>query len=420
MNSLARRAIFVVSALAILVVMLAAGFWLRGELGWRPLPTEAPLTSIALDPAFGDAAQEAIDALDAMRAEEGVPGVTAAVAIDGALVWVGAAGWSELENLTPMTPDNVMRIGSTSKAMTATMLARLEDQSVLSMSDTVGDHIAEPFNPKWARMQLRQLMSHTAGLPGYEQNTDWLGAIETIRMQGSYESVEAGLRLVDDSRLLFAPGEDFHYSSFDVNLAALTAEYASGRDFATLIENEVCIPLGLDTPELADRGARPENEAFYYLIRAGGRFKRWPHTDVSQRWPGGGLMARSRDLVLVASAWLDPEFIDPETRELFWTPVRLESGEINEQNYALGWRVDRVTSRFGEAREAVLMVHHGGISRGAMSWLAIYPELGIAIAVNINTNTAKFEDFARVEADILRIFAGVLQRLPPPSTRGAP
>jgi serine beta-lactamase-like protein LACTB, mitochondrial len=419
-NILARRAVVSVGALAIFAVVLAAGFWVRGELGWRPLPTEAPLTSIAFDPAFGDAAQEAIAALEAMRAEEGIPGVTAAVAIDGALVWTGAAGWSELENLTAMTPDNVMRIGSTSKAITATMLARLEDQSVLSMSDMVGDHIAEPLNPKWARMQLRQLMSHTAGLPGYEKNTDWLGAIDTIRMQGSYESVEAGLRLVDGSRLLFAPGEDFHYSSFDVNLAALTAEYATGRDFAALIESEVRAPLGLDTPRLADRGAHPENEAQYYLVRAGGRFKRWPHTDVSQRWPGGGLMARSRDLVLLASAWLDPEFINPVTRELFWTPVRLESGEVNEQNYALGWRVDRVTSRFGEAREAVLMVHHGGISRGAMSWLVLYPELGISIAVNINTNTAEFADFARVEADILRIFAGVLLRLPPPSGRDAP
>lgn len=406
--------------LAVIAAAITAGFWLRGEFGWRPLPAEAPLTSTALDPAFSDAARNAIAALEAMRVEEGVPGVTAAVAIDGDLVWVGAAGWFDLEAGTPMTPDAMMRIGSTSKAMTATLLARLHDQGVLSMSNTVGDHIAEPLNPEWSNLQLRQLMSHTAGMPGYQENTDWIGAIDTIRMQRSFESVEDGLRIVDGSRLLFEPGTDFSYSSFDVNLAALTAEYASGRDFDTLIENEIRAPLGLDTPRLADRGARPDEEARYYLIRGGDRVKDWPHTDVSQRWPGGGLMARSRDLVLVASAWLDPDFIEPETREMFWTPMRLESGAVNEQNYAMGWRADRVTSRFGEDREPVRLIHHGGVSRGAMSWLALYPEMGIAVAVNINTNTPEFTDFARVEADIIRIFAAAARRTPVLVDSGAP
>jgi len=396
------------------VALIASGFWVRGELGWQPLTAEAPLTSTALDPAFDEAARDALAELETMRAEEGIPGVTAAVAIDGELVWVGAAGWSDLESGTAMIPDVMMRIGSTSKAMTATMLARLHDQDVIAMSDTVGDHIERPLNSEWSNLQLRQLMSHTAGMPGYEENTDWIGAIDTIRMQGSYRSLEDGLRLVDGSRLLFEPVTDFFYSSFDVNLAALTAEYASGRDFAALIENEVRAPLDLDTPRLADRVARPDNEARYYLIRSGDRFKPWPHTNVSQRWPGGGLMARSHDLVLVASAWLDPDFIEPGTRKLFWTPMRLADGTINEQNYALGWRVDLVSNRFGEDREPVRMIHHGGVSRGAMSWLTLYPELGMSVAVNINTNTPEFEDFARVEAGILRVFAEAAGRVTPP------
>ncbi|HKK94336.1 MAG TPA: serine hydrolase domain-containing protein [Longimicrobiales bacterium] len=407
-----RRLGRVVGLLAAIAAVVAGGLWLRGEVGWRPLPAEAPLTSTALDPAFEDAAREAIADLETMRAEEGVPGVTAAVAVDGALVWMGAAGWSDLEAGTPMTPDAVMRIGSTSKAMTATMLARLHDRGVLSMSDTVGEHVAEPLNPAWANRRLRQLMSHTAGLPGYRQNTDWFGVIGTIRMQKSYESVEDGLRLVDGSRLLFEPGADYHYSSFDVNLAALVAEHASGRDYEGLIEDEIRTPLGLDTPRLGDRGTPPDEEAHYYRIRGGDRIKSWGHADVSQRWPGGGLIARSRDLVLVASAWLYPEFITPETQAMFWTPVQLESGTVNEENYALGWRVDRVSTRFGEDRAPVRIVHHGGVSRGAMSWLALYPDLGIAVAVNINTNTPEFADFARVEADILRTFADATGRVP--------
>ena len=76
-----------------LALVLAAGTlgkgpveWVRGELGWRAMPEEtAPQISNVLDAAYEDAAGDALAQLAAMRAEEGVPGATAAVAIDGTL-----------------------------------------------------------------------------------------------------------------------------------------------------------------------------------------------------------------------------------------------------------------------------------------------------------------------------------------------
>ena len=43
----------------------------------------------------------------------------------------------------------------------------------------------------------------------------------------------------------------------------------------------------------------------------------------------------------VASAWLDDGFLPRRVVDDFWTPVRLNDGRVNEQNYAIGWRVDR-------------------------------------------------------------------------------
>lgn len=91
--------------------------------------------------------------------------------------------------------------------------------------------------------------------------------------------------------------------------------------------------------------------------------------------------------------------------------MRLNSGAVNEQNYAIGWRSDIVTTRFGDAAP-VRMVHHGGVSRGAMSWLVLYPDLGIAVAVNINARTPQFSDFSSVEPEILRLFAEAAGRTP--------
>jgi CubicO group peptidase (beta-lactamase class C family) len=398
--------------LVLALILLAAGWWVSAtQFGWGDLPDgPAPTQSEVFDTRYEAAGQAALTALETMRSNYGVPGATAAVSIDGELVWAGAAGWSDLEAQSPMSIDSILRIGSTSKPMTATVLARLADAGTLAMTDTVADH-ATPLNPEWGPLQLYRLMSHTAGFPGYEDNTDFPDNIDTLRMRGSYASVEEGLRLVDQSSLPFAHGETYHYSSFDVNVAAWTAVMATGMSFPDLLGQQIREPLGLETPLPGDFGAPHPDQSVFYEIRNGDQVRVWPRTDVSQRWPGGGLVSRSRDLVLIGGAWLNEDFIAPETQRHFWTPVRLNDGTVNSENYAIGWRVGMSTTRFGEDHP-VRVAHHGGVSRGAMSWLIIYPDLGLVAAVNINTNTPEFGDFASVEPEITRLFAEAAGRAP--------
>jgi len=400
----------VVAALALGVTLYVI---INAQMGWRDLPDgAAPQHADVYDERFADISDSALALLAAMRHEEGVPGATAAVAIDGQLVWAAGVGWADLNTDTPATPDTVFRIGSTSKAMTATVIARLTDAGVLDLDDTVAAHVPTPPNPDWGPMEIDQLLSHTAGFPGYEENTDWGGVYASLRMSRQYDSIEEGLGLVDGSDLLYAPGEDFHYSSFDVNLAAFVAEQASGQSYARLLEEQVRRPLGLDTPIPADLGPAPDTLATFYLIRDNGEYRNRGQVNVSQRWASGGLYSRSVDLVRVASAWLDDDYISETTRERFWTPMPLSSGEVNEQSYAIGWRANPESiTRFGEDAP-VRIVHHGGVSRGAMSWLILYPDLGIAVAVNINTQTDDFGDFSRVEPEITRLFAEAVGRTP--------
>ncbi len=398
---------------AVLVfVIVLAGWWAAAtQLGWRDMPAgPAPARSEVYDPRFDAAGEAAVAALERMRGAHGVPGATAAVSLDGELVWAGAVGWSDLEAETPMTPDAIMRIGSTSKAMTSTVLARLADAGALAITDTVADHAA-PLNPDWGPLQLYRLMSHTAGFPGYEENTDFPDSIDTLRMRGSYASVEQGLSLVDESAMLHGHGAAYHYSSFDVNVAAWTAVEATQTSFPDLLRASIREPLNLETPLPGDHGAPHPDQSVFYEIRGGDQVRVWPRTDVSQRWPGGGLVSRSRDLVVIAGAWLKDDFIAPDTRALFWTPVTLNDGSVNPENYAIGWRVGVNTTRFGEDRPTP-WAHHGGVSRGAMSWLVVYPDLGLSVAVNINTNTAEFGDFASAEPEITRAFAEAAGRAP--------
>lgn len=402
------------TAFATLVVVVVVALWAMYQAWlapgpWQALPdADAPTYSDVFDPAFVPAAETAIAALSAHRREQGFPGITAAVAHNGKLLWRGGAGWQNLAPLTPVSPDTQMRIGSTSKAVTATAAARLIDRAELGLDAPISTYLNPLPNPAWGAFTLRQLFSHTAGLPGYEENTDYEGLYLTLCGCRHYQTVYDSLEIFDGSDLLFEAGTDFHYSSFDTNLIGAVMASQQDTSFAEVLQRRVLKPLGLSATGLDNDGTSRPHLAVFYAIRPG-EAGRWADFDLSQRWPGGGLVSTSTELALIGGAWLDSEFISTATREAMWTPQVLANGEVNEQRYALGWRfyADR------ESNGRVLSyAHHGGVSKGAMSWLVVYPGFGLSIAVNINTHGTTFGDFARVEPVLREAFISALTSTP--------
>lgn len=396
----------VLTTFVTLVVAVAVALWAMYLVWlapgpWQPLPeVDAPTYSEVSDPGYAQAAATAIAALSAHRREQGFPGITAAVAQNGKLLWRGGAGWQSLAPAIPVSPDTQLRIGSSSKAVTATAVARLIDRVELSLDAPIASYMDSLPNPAWQDFTLRQLFSHTAGLPGYEENTDYEGFYLTLCGCRHYDTVRDSLEIFDDSELLFQAGTDFHYSSFDTNLIGAVMASQQGVSFAEVLQQTVLRPLGLAATGLDNDGTPRPDLATFYAIRPG-EVGRWADFDLSQRWPGGGLVSTSAELALIGNAWLDPTFISTGTRDAMWTPQVLANGEVNEQRYALGWRFYADQESNGRV---LSYAHHGGVSKGAMSWLVVYPEFGLSIAVNINTHGQTFGDFARVEPVLREAF----------------
>lgn len=122
----------------------------------------------------------------------------------------------------------------------------------------------------------------------------------------------------------------------------------------------------------------------------------------SHRLAGGGFISTSSDLVKMGNAFLDDEFISEKTRNTFWTPQKLPDGSETPNGYSLGWRV--LTRNIDPDVGEITFANHGGVSRGAQSWLMVIPEHNISIAVNINSNTKVFWDFGKVSMQILKPF----------------
>ena len=109
--------------------------------------------------------------------------------------------------------------------------------------------------------------------------------------------------------------------------------------------------------------------------------------DTSNRIAGGGLVSTPSDLVRLAICAEKDSFLSQAARKTMWTPVILANGQANEQNYALGWRIDTSTRLFGKDKPTAI-IHHGGQQEGGASFLVIAPALGVSVAVMTNSGTS--------------------------------
>lgn len=376
---------------------------------WVILPRNAPITPSAIESAYQEAGNALLPAMDAHRHSIGAAGISAAVLVGNEVVWAATTGWSSIEENTPASPATRFRIGSTSKALTATGLARLVESGDLSLDTPLAELWNELPNNEWAEITPRQLASHMAGMPHYGSNTELSGLLHSVKLQDHYDSVHEAIGLFDESDLLFKPGEDFEYSTYGTVLNSAAMSKAAGKPFLQLMNELVFETNGMSTVVVAPASSSslPNMATPYHSNWKTGeqlRLRPWRDVDLSHRLAGGGFAATSTDLVKLGKSYFhqsNPTALKPALSEEFWTPQTLNSGEVNEQNYALGWRARE--EEFIEG-QPLRHVNHGGVSRGGQSWLMLLPEMEMAIALNINGRTDVFWDFGSFSFEIAKAF----------------
>ncbi|WDD99636.1 beta-lactamase family protein [Thalassomonas actiniarum] len=368
------------------------------------IPEESPGGEVLYNPAYQNAAEQMQPLLTRHKAAINAPAISAAVAIDNQLIWAGVSGWADIEEKTPVTTESQFRIGSTSKALTGTALARMVDTGQIELDQPISTYMQNLPNQQWQQITPRQLASHMAGLPHYKENTDYLGFYKTLALSTRYEQVSDALSVFDSSELLFSPGSNFSYSSLGTVLLSAVMENAAETPYLDIMQQAVFTPLKMQATMAEFKGESSSNLASFYWNDEGRsqKVRQWRKVDLSHRLAGGGFISTSSDLVKMGMAVLRDDFISPATRKTFWTPQTLPGGSEAPQGYSLGWRV--LTRKIDNELGEITFANHGGVSRGAQSWLMVIPEYQMSVAVNINANTEVFWDFAKISMQIAKAF----------------
>lgn len=368
---------------------------------WDELPSNRKLekTIGISDSTFNEQIQVSSKKLEILVDSLNVPSVSIAIGVDNKIVWSEAIGYADLNNNITATPKTTYRIGSTSKAVTSVAIMKLVQQNKLNLDHSVADILSDYPAKNW-EFTTRQLLSHTAGFPDYE-DLGISGGFYTLLNFKQFSTVEEGLKLFKDTPLLFKPGEQFRYNSFDVVLASRVIEKISGREFLIYLENNIFQDLKMGNTYGDHSNRKYENEAEFYETSSRNSYRRWhtfgiphPNQNLSYKWAGGGLLSTPSDLVKMGNALLnDTSFVSAKVRNIFFEPKRLSNGVINEQKYALGWRsyYDYASEHLLGEDKPIWMVHHGGVSKGSMNLLCLFPNERVVIDVAINGRQKEFD-----------------------------
>src|SRR5690606_39007002 len=128
----------------------------------------APAAASATQPAPGPSPQAVDDAVRAVIDRYKLPGIAVGVIEDGEVVFARGYGETVAGSGDPVTTRTLFKIASNSKAMTASVLARLVQQGRLKWDDPVVKHLPDfAMHDPWVttHMTVGDLLVHNSGLP---------------------------------------------------------------------------------------------------------------------------------------------------------------------------------------------------------------------------------------------------------------
>ena len=154
-------------------------------------------------------------------------------------------GWADIRRRVPMDSTTTMMAYSMSKTITVAAVLQLVEARRLGLDDPVQRYVdSNPYGPE---ITVRQLVSHTSGIPN-PIPLRWVHLAECHDIFDESAALDAALRA--HPRLSFPPGTRYLYSNIGYWVLGRIVERASGEPFTSYVARHVLGSLGVPPQEL--------------------------------------------------------------------------------------------------------------------------------------------------------------------------
>jgi CubicO group peptidase (beta-lactamase class C family) len=322
--------------------------------------------------------------------ENHIPGAAIAIVRGDQVVYAQGFGVASVETETPVTPDSLFRLGSTTKMFTATVLRRLAGHGKLKLDAPIGQYVKD-LPPFLAPLTVHQLLSHTAGIT------------DEAPMHGRHDddALGRGIRAWKEDFIFAPPGKVYSYSNPGYWLAGLVAEEVVGKPFADVVDDEVFRPLRMRSTTFRPTVAMTHPLAVGHGVSNERPFVIRPFADNAATWPAGSIFSSVNDLGRWATSVL---YTSPPTprRGSQYPPQIVALTDLAARHVALPG-ADRHYGyglMSGELR-GVPVAEHTGSRSGYGSLIRFLPEQKAAVIILTNRTGGQLPRTAELATALL-------------------
>jgi CubicO group peptidase (beta-lactamase class C family) len=306
-----------------------------------------------------------------------------------------ALGYADLPNKRPNRLDTIFVTASAGKAFTATGILRLIEQGKLSLDSEIGDLLKFDLKQIDPRITVRQLLTHTSGIPDYwnEAEMDAVGAhySDLFRIFPSYNIRKNSdfIPLFIDLPMLYPRGEKFHYNQTGYVTLGLIIEAVTGLPFDEYLIREVFTPCGMEHTRYHEYDRLPANCANVYIYDQNrGDYYTNIYSSGAKGTGDGGAFTTAGDVERFWRGLYGGKIISREMLR------QMASPQVSAKCYGYGLWIEELTGR--------IIPHFEGCEEG-ISFLSTYDEADDLLITLISN---KGDNVWKLNREILRGFYG--------------
>jgi CubicO group peptidase (beta-lactamase class C family) len=172
------------------------------------------------------------------------PGACIAIYANG-IETVYSEGWANIDQQRPIDGNTQFEIGSITKSFISLLVILAEEENLLSLDDPISDFFPESINipeGNLKKIKIKNLLSHTSGLPLYPTNIDPGNEIQSLLTYSETNLAD----FFQNFTLPKEPGETYRYSSLGYGILGYILERLYKRSLNQLITERITKPLGME------------------------------------------------------------------------------------------------------------------------------------------------------------------------------
>lgn len=294
----------------------------------------------------GNAASSLQDAID-QAVRRGVDGAVLAVLQSDGTLTTRVAGSQNRSAGIAMDAASIFKMASVSKLYVAAAVVQLEQQGMLSLSDTIATHLPAiaPRIENSERITMRMLLRHRSGVPDFDSQSGF-------SWRSAHPDNATTLAFALDKPADFAPDAREEYSNTNYLLLGMIMDAVLGYSHHVQIQDFILNPLGL-----GDTYHRQTDIGDRQLVR--GYWDGDDTTTLQYGIPGGSMLATSADIAVFLDALATGKIFDAD----------------GQQSY-----------------ESVYWLRHTGWLPGYQTYARYEPSVNATVVVHVNNTGGTSED----------------------------